>query len=60
MRRRNTVLCAAATLLMLASGSAMAAGSRSGAHEMTISLPNGGTAHIEYWGSQPPKVAIGP
>lgn len=60
MRRRNTVLFAAGALMMLAGGSAMAAGSQSGAHEMTISLPNGGTAQIEYWGSQPPKVVIGP
>lgn len=52
MRLTNVLLIGAAVAGI--TGLAFAAGPQ--VHEMTIAMPNGGTAHVRYTGDVPPKV----
>jgi hypothetical protein len=57
---KTSVLLAGIAALSLAGGSAaMAAKSAPVMHEMTIRMPGGGIAHIDYTGNVAPKVTIG-
>lgn len=58
MRKIQTLLTAGAAVLALATVSAFA-GENPRLKEMTVRLPGGGVAHIEYTGDTPPKVVIG-
>ncbi len=58
MRKVQTFLMAGAAALALATLSAVA-GENPKMKEMTVRLPGGGVAHIEYTGETPPKVVIG-
>jgi hypothetical protein len=58
MRKIQTLLTAGAAVLALATVSAFA-GENPKMNEMSVRLPGGGVAHIEYTGDTPPRVVIG-
>jgi hypothetical protein len=60
MRLKKTALCAAAALGLAGLAGAAAAAVVQNSHELTIKLPDGGTAHIWYFGDTPPQVRIEP
>lgn len=57
MRTVHTLFLAGVAAAVVA-GSALAAGNRPPVHQMTVPLPWGGVAHIEYAGDIPPKVTL--
>jgi hypothetical protein len=56
--RKLMKLALAGVAAAAVAGSAMAASADK--HMMNVALPNGGTAHIEYYGDVAPKVTIAP
>lgn len=57
LKIRSLVIAVAAALAL--GGAAAIAGSKSGElHKMTVPLPGGGSAHIEYFGDVPPRVSV--
>ena len=58
MKLPKLLLATAALVAIAAATSTVAANPKALQHEMTVSLPNGASAHILYTGNVPPKVTI--
>src|SRR5258708_35051364 len=58
MGTTRTVLIAGAAAITLGGVSGVAAAQSSRAHVMTLQLPGGGTAQIQYTGDVPPQVTV--
>ena len=58
MRLPKFLLATTALIALAGATSAIASGSKPVQHEMTVSLPYGGTAHVLYTGNSPPKVTV--
>ena len=60
MRNLRTLFIAGTAALALAGTAAVAASNAPATHELTVTLPDGGVAHIAYTGNVAPKITIGP
>lgn len=58
MRKIQTLLIAGAAALALGGAAALAGDKAAGTHTMTVQLPGGGVAHIEYTGAVKPRVTF--
>lgn len=58
MRKIQTLLIAGAAALALGGAAALAGDKAAGTHTMTVQMPGGGVAHIEYTGAVKPRVTF--
>ena len=58
MKLPKLLLATTALVAMVGATSAVASSLKPAEHEMTVSLPNGASAHILYAGNVPPKVTV--
>lgn len=58
MRKTQTLLIAGAAALALGGAAAVAGDKAAGTHTMTVQVPGGGVAHIEYTGAVKPRVTF--